>query len=114
MSEKKKRQASSQADSSEVGKQLSLPVQEDNNEMANADEGSDFEASLSELEGVVQKLEGEVKLEEALQLFDRGIQLSQHCQEFLKSAEQKIEIVKKAANGTLAAEKFIEESLQNS
>jgi exodeoxyribonuclease VII small subunit len=73
-------------------------------------ENRGFEEALGELENVVSRLEGELKLEEALKLFDRGMQLCQHCEEFLKSAEQKIEILKKAADGTLATEKFNEET----
>ncbi len=97
-----------------AGKQLSLPLHEEKaTEMSTVDKGNDFEAVLLDLENVVQRLEGEVKLEDALTLFDRGMQLSQHCEEFLKSAEQKIEVLKKAANGTLSTEKFNEESFQS-
>ncbi|MBY0549357.1 MAG: exodeoxyribonuclease VII small subunit [Candidatus Obscuribacterales bacterium] len=72
------------------------------------DKGPDFEAALAELEKVVLELEGEVKLEQALALFDRGTKLSQSCEEFLKSAEQKIEILKRAASGAVTVEKFEE------
>lgn len=72
------------------------------------DKGPDFEAALAELEDVVLELEGEVKLEQALALFDRGTKLSQSCEEFLKSAEQKIEILKRAASGAITVEKFEE------
>lgn len=61
----------------------------------------DFEGTLSELERIVEQLEGEVKLEEALSLFERGMKLSHMCERFLQSAEQKIEVLKRAANGTL-------------
>lgn len=72
------------------------------------DKGPDFEAALAELENVVLELEGEVKLEQALALFDRGTKLSQSCEEFLKSAEQKIEILKRAASGAVTVERFEE------
>lgn len=61
----------------------------------------DFEATLAELETIVVQLEGEVKLEEALSLFERGMRLSHQCERFLQSAEQKIEVLKRAANGSL-------------
>lgn len=61
----------------------------------------DFESTLAELEVIVEQLEGEVKLEEALALFERGMKLSHACERFLQSAEQKIEVLKRAANGTL-------------
>lgn len=115
MSEKK--QGNSKSTTKTQGTQLSLPLVEEKKEetatqMSNTqtlDKGKDFEETLAELEKVVSSLEGEVKLEEALKLFDRGMQLSQHCQEFLKNAEQKIEILKRAANGTISTEKFNEQ-----
>jgi exodeoxyribonuclease VII small subunit len=66
----------------------------------------DFEASLAELENVVKELDGEVKLEKALQLFEQGIKLSVECEQFIKGAEAKIEILKKQADGSLATEIF--------
>ena len=66
----------------------------------------DFEASLAELETVVKELDGEVKLEKALQLFEQGIKLSVECEQFIKGAEVKIEIMKKQADGSLATEVF--------
>ena len=66
----------------------------------------DFEATLAELEKVVSELDGEVKLERALQLFDRGMKLSLDCEAFLTSAEQKVEILKKTADGGITTEPF--------
>ncbi len=70
----------------------------------------DFEATLSELETIVVQLEGEVKLEEALSLFERGMKLSHQCEHFLHSAEQKIEVLKRAANGSLETTSYAPES----
>ena len=66
----------------------------------------DFEASLSELEKVVRELDSEVKLEKALNLFEQGIKLSVQCEQFIKGAEQKIEILKKQADGSMATDIF--------
>jgi len=66
----------------------------------------DFEASLAELENVVRELDGEVKLEKALQLFEQGIKLSVECEQFIKGAEAKIEILKKQADGSITTEAF--------
>ena len=74
----------------------------------NLDKGQDFEAALDELEKVVLQLEGEVKLEEALALFDQGTKLTQSCERFLKLAEQKIEVLKRATNGAISIEKLEE------
>ncbi len=48
-----------------------------------------FEASLAELEEIVKQLEtGEVPLEDALDQFQKGIELSKLCQETLTNAEE--------------------------
>jgi exodeoxyribonuclease VII small subunit len=61
---------------------------------------NDFETKLATLEKIVSQLEGELKLEEALTLFEEGLGLSQECEEFLKHAENKIEILRRTAAGT--------------
>jgi exodeoxyribonuclease VII small subunit len=54
----------------------------------------DFEAALTELDGIVKKLEeGDVPLEQSLQLFERGVQLSRFCHARLEEAERRIEIL---------------------
>ncbi len=56
--------------------------------------GDVFEKSMDELTHLVKLLEkGELSLEQALAQFERGVQLSQHCQKLLTQAEQKIEIL---------------------
>ena len=48
-----------------------------------------YNESLQELEEIVQRLEkGEVALEEALTIFQRGMTLSKQCENTLKNAEQ--------------------------
>ena len=54
----------------------------------------DFEASLKELETLVETMEkGDLSLEDSLSHFERGVQLSRACQQALKEAEQKVEIL---------------------
>jgi len=54
----------------------------------------DFESALAELETLVETLEqGDLSLEESLKLFERGIVLTRGCQESLKEAEQKVQIL---------------------
>ncbi|MBS0418206.1 MAG: exodeoxyribonuclease VII small subunit [Proteobacteria bacterium] len=56
----------------------------------------DFERSLSELESLVERLErGDLPLEDALKTFERGVELTRHCQNSLKAAQQKVEILLK-------------------
>ncbi len=50
----------------------------------------DFEASLTTLDGLVNKLEaGELSLEESLSAFEDGINLTRQCQQHLSNAELK-------------------------
>jgi exodeoxyribonuclease VII small subunit len=54
----------------------------------------DFEAALTELDAIVKKLEdGDIPLEQSLQLFERGVQLSRFCHARLEAAERRIEIL---------------------
>ena len=55
-----------------------------------------FEEALDELEGLVETMEkGELSLEDSLKSFERGVELTRTCQQALKSAEQKVEILSK-------------------
>jgi exodeoxyribonuclease VII small subunit len=51
----------------------------------------DFEKSLNELEKIVSALEdNEISLDEAIKLFEKGIELSDKCRQTLEKAEIKI------------------------
>ena len=67
-------------------------------------EKPDFEASLKELETLVETMEkGDLSLEDSLSHFERGVQLSRTCQQALKDAEQKVDILmKKSGQDELA------------
>ena len=64
----------------------------------------DFEAALKELETLVETMEkGDLSLEDSLGHFERGVQLSRTCQQALKDAEQKVDILmKKSGQDELA------------
>ena len=52
----------------------------------------DFESAITELEQIVRQLEdGDLPLDTALGLFERGVALSRYCHQRLESAEQRIE-----------------------
>lgn len=69
-------------------------------------ESLNFEAALKELEDIVKNMEkGDLSLENALQNFEHGIQLSRNCQTALKSAEQKVQTLTEK-NGSLQTEPF--------
>ena len=70
-----------------------------------------FETSLAELEQIVTKLEdGDLPLEESLELFEKGIKLSRECRERLTKAERRIEILMKDADGEMVTKEFDLES----
>jgi len=61
-----------------------------------------FEESLHRLETIVEQLErGDVPLEEALKLFEEGIQLSKTCGEKLSQAELSLKRLGKDMQGDL-------------
>ena len=65
-----------------------------------------FEASLDELEKVVKELEtGDLPLDRALALFEKGIGLSQTCRKQLEEAESRVEILIKK-NSKMQPEPF--------
>ena len=58
-----------------------------------------FEDALKELELTVKKLEsGETTLEEAMELFEKGVGLTKECRKLLEDAELKV--TKLLADGT--------------
>lgn len=65
-----------------------------------------FEDCLQRLEKIVDELEkGNVPLEQALKLFEEGMQLSSACRKELEDAEGKVEILLKQ-NGKIQAEPY--------
>ena len=65
-----------------------------------------FEAGLAELESVVKQLEsGDLPLEKALELFEKGVQLSETCRKQLEEAETRVEVLTRRGN-SIQAEPF--------
>ena len=53
-----------------------------------------YEAAFQELEALVARMEsGDLPLEDSVKLYERGQQLSAHCQALLEEAELKIRLV---------------------
>ncbi|GHE01621.1 exodeoxyribonuclease VII small subunit [Defluviimonas sp. 20V17] len=67
-----------------------------------------FEQAMAELEQVVGQLErGDVPLEQSIKLYERGAALKARCEEKLKEAEEKVELIRAQegrAVGTTPAE----------
>ena len=54
----------------------------------------DFEQQLKNLEELVATLEsGDLSLEDSMKSFEQGIKVARECQQALKEAEQKVEIL---------------------
>jgi exodeoxyribonuclease VII small subunit len=72
-----------------------------------------FEDSLSKLEKLVEEMEdGEFSLEDSLKAFEEGIKLTRECQQALKQAEQKVQMLVDK-NGELEAVPFDVEDTEN-
>jgi exodeoxyribonuclease VII small subunit len=55
-------------------------------------ESLSFEDAFAELESIVQRLEeGDLKLDDAMALFERGMALTAHCNSRLDSAELRVQ-----------------------
>jgi exodeoxyribonuclease VII small subunit len=72
-----------------------------NEKMENSIENLTFEQALRELQSIVDKLEtGEVTLEEAIEMYERGVKLSKYCIQKLTQAELRIKkIIKDETSG---------------
>jgi exodeoxyribonuclease VII small subunit len=67
---------------------------------------ANFESGLAELEKVVKELEsGDLPLERSLELFEKGVSLSETCRRQLQDAETRIEMLIKK-DGKYQAEPF--------
>ena len=67
----------------------------------------DFEEYLTQLETLADELEsGDLPLEEALKKYEEAIKALRLCQETLKKAEQRIEVLLRDAEGKLEAQPF--------
>lgn len=61
---------------------------------ASTEQTASFESALGELESIVTRLEsGELPLEDALNEFERGVQLARQGQQKLHQAEQRVQIL---------------------
>lgn len=66
-----------------------------------------FEDAIKELEGIVEKLEkGELTLDESINVFQRGIELSKFCGKRLDEVEKKISVLIEDDKGEFKEEPF--------
>lgn len=58
-----------------------------------------FSKNIEELEKIIQRLEREaLPLEEAMEIFERGVALVKNCQAYLAEAQQKVMLVDEGGN----------------
>lgn len=61
-----------------------------------------FEEALTELEGIVQKLESsELKLDDSIELFSKGVELAGLCSNRLVEVQQQVQKVVEDSQGNL-------------
>ncbi len=66
-----------------------------------------FEQALSELEGIVSRLErGDAPLEESIDIYERGAKLKKYCEDKLKAAQLKVDKIVLGADGSVGTEPF--------
>jgi exodeoxyribonuclease VII small subunit len=79
--------------------------------MANEDKQT-FEEAFTELRQTVESLEaGNLSLEEATKLFDRGMKLAKACNELLSSAELQVSRLQRSFGEQMAMMEAVEEQI---
>lgn len=69
--------------------------------------GKKFEQAIAELEEIVGKLEkGELTLDESIEYFQKGVELSKYCSKRLDEAERKIALLVEKENGEITEVPF--------
>jgi exodeoxyribonuclease VII small subunit len=75
--------------------------------MGIAENPTNFEVSLKELERLIAELErGEQPLEEQLKSFEKGVSLSRECMKRLEEIEQRVELLIQSADGKMTSTSF--------
>jgi exodeoxyribonuclease VII small subunit len=73
-----------------------------------------FEKALERLKVIVSNLEkGDLALEESLQLFEEGVNLSRYCSERLGDAERRIEVLVKGEGEVITSVPLEEETVED-
>ncbi len=70
-----------------------------------------FEEAMKKLESIVQELEnGDLPLEQAMEKFEEGIQLSKFCSGKLDETERKITVLLQDQDGRTVEKPFLDEA----
>ena len=64
-----------------------------------------FEEALSELEGIVERLErGDIDLEDSISIYERGVVLKTHCEAKSEKAKMKVDKIITQPDGDFKSE----------
>ncbi len=73
-----------------------------------------FEDAMQKLERIVQELEsGQIKLDDAVEAYEKASALKKFCEEKLRAASLKVEKIEQDGSGNLKLEPFDEENNVN-
>lgn len=68
-----------------------------------------FEAAMKQLDAIVAKLEEDkLPLDEMIARYEEGVALARYCETKLGEAEQKVRLIARQADGSIALEDFDE------
>ena len=66
-----------------------------------------FEEALAQLENIVRELEaGKIKLDDAVEAYEKATALKKFCEDKLKTAQLKIEKINIAPDGNITTQEF--------
>ena len=66
-----------------------------------------FEELIQELGDTVRKLDnGQTPLDEAMELFEKGVKLTKECNKILDTAEKKVSLLLKNSEGEITEQKW--------
>lgn len=66
-----------------------------------------FEDALAQLENIVRELEaGKIKLDDAVEAYEKATALKKYCEDKLKTAQLKIEKINVAPDGSVTTQQF--------
>ena len=66
-----------------------------------------FEEAMKELENLLESLDkGDISLDKAIAIYDRGTQLKDHCQKKLNEAKMKVETIQSSGDSKVILNKL--------
>ena len=77
-------------------------------------ENLNFEDAMAKLETIVRELEtGQIKLDDAVEAYEKATRLKKFCEEKLKAAELKVEKIERDKDGNLVLTSLDDGQIEN-